>query len=189
MGCVRPSGEELELLDLLDILWNLCVARGGWRITAVLAMSTIPASITLEDNRVIPGRGYPDECRGVETSHPIDLACEGRQRQGVDRVLDASRVLRDMVIAMVMAAAPGAKGERLEKLIRGAYDEVYFNSDYFSDEDSRPVRAYPWTVLTAGVDKTTAAEAASAAARANGSVGGRLGGGDGDHDYIGGVEE
>lgn len=159
---MRPTGTDLELLDKVDRLWNLCVSRGGWNIACVLALSRKPASVTLDDEsgEVKGGRGYPDDCRGVESAHPIDLACEGRQRKGYDRVKDASRILEDICRALAMA--DGLHEERLRRVTRGAYEHVTDTSEYFK------LRAYTWDQHKGGVDKATAREAASSAARANG---------------------
>lgn len=162
-GCEQPKGLELELLDLLDRLWNLCVERGGWHIVSVLAMSKLAADVTMTDEgELLPRRGYVASPFALETAHPINLACEGRQSAGVDRVQAASAILLDFCTAVAAAA-----GDEDEKELERRADELYdiaHRTTYFSR------RTYGLEDLTSGPSAATAAAMASECARANGAA-------------------
>ena len=106
---------------MIDELWNICVERGGWHVVSVLAMSKIPAAVTMDERgELLPRRGYGGDVFALETAHPIDLATEGRQRQGQDRVQAASAILMDVCTGIASTAGHDDKEE-----LMGRAEELY----------------------------------------------------------------
>jgi hypothetical protein len=166
---VVPQGAELRLLDIVDRLWNLCVERGGWEIRAVLAMSAAPIGVTADEScRLIPNRGYLEECAVVTSAHPKNLAGAGNQAADVDRREMASKVLKDVVKWIAMAGG-AEQGESLEFWVEELYTKVYRESRFFSFPDLSPFRVFPYAWFqNQAYDGLSAQEAATEIARANG---------------------
>lgn len=153
------------LLDLIDQLWNYCVARGGWKIVSVLAMSVKPREVTMArdaTDEAQENRGYASSVRAVGTGHPIDLAFAGRQAKGVDRGAPASAVLLDVCRAVAYLRSVDDHGKEkieaeAEELYAIAHHTVYFKDRTYSPQE-----------LAQGPSLESAAALASAGARANG---------------------
>jgi hypothetical protein len=102
-GCQLVKGLELQILQDIDAMYNMCLWRGGWRIKVVVPMSKAPIEITTgssaDQSLPDPAMGYPEGCVVVPTAHPKVLlgnqqgsfSREERQQLASETLLDIMR--------------------------------------------------------------------------------------------------
>lgn len=101
-------------------MYNLCVRRGGWKITVVMPMSDAPVAATVDPSdhsQPAPCQHYPPHCVVVKTAHPKVLM--GNQQgafSAADRQEMASLALRDIMkgIALFRGGSDNLHGRVLD---------------------------------------------------------------------------
>jgi hypothetical protein len=176
---VIPEGLELEILQLIDALWNLCLRLGGWSIEVVVPMSAAPVGVTLAEQMgsgeavpeeglaVAADMGYLKRTRAFPNCHPKYMYGGNYQGKGspVQRILRASVCVMDF-------CKPLAYYNKLTKMDTGlSVEEVYDQIATAPTElKGRVLPSYEQATKTTSAEAITTAQGmAKDVARKNGT--------------------
>ena len=163
-GCLPVKGLELDILREVDIIYNLGLRRGGWKVKVVLPMSGAPVDATVSNrdrSKPHPDLGYPTDCVVVEAAHPKVLLGNQQGRFNADdRQRLASLALHDVMkaVALLRGGADDLQEERVMELYAAAAEHPVYKGKVWTVAELRAGSAKP----------ESSQQRASALARRNG---------------------